>query len=198
MFTGIIAAVGTIAQLEPRGGDLRLTIDAGELSMDDVKLGDSIACNGCCLTAVELNGQQFAVDVSVESLDLTTIGGWQVGSSINLEKAMQAGDRFGGHMVSGHVDGLGEVVSRHSDARSERFRLRAPAELARYIAPKGSITIDGTSLTVNVVEGAEFEICIIPHTIDNTIIGTYQAGSAVNLEVDLVARYLERLLAERD
>ena len=198
MFTGIIAAVGTIAQLEPRGGDLRLTIDAGELSMDDVKLGDSIACNGCCLTAVELNGQQFAVDVSVESLDLTTIGGWQVGSSINLEKAMQAGDRFGGHMVSGHVDGLGEVVSRHSDARSERFRLRAPAELARYIAPKGSITIDGTSLTVNVVDGAEFEICIIPHTIDNTIIGTYQAGSAVNLEVDLVARYLERLLAERD
>ena len=198
MFTGIIAAVGTIAQLEPRGGDLRLTIDAGELSMDDVKLGDSIACNGCCLTAVELNGQQFAVDVSVESLDLTTIGGWQVGSLINLEKAMQAGDRFGGHMVSGHVDGLGEVVSRHSDARSERFRLRAPAELARYIAPKGSITIDGTSLTVNVVEGAEFEICIIPHTIDNTIIGTYQAGSAVNLEVDLVARYLERLLAERD
>lgn len=198
MFTGIIAAVGTIAQLEPRGGDLRLTIDAGELSMDDVKLGDSIACNGCCLTAVQLNGQEFAVDVSVESLDLTTIGGWQVGSSINLEKAMQAGDRFGGHMVSGHVDGLGEVVSRHSDARSERFRLRAPAELARYIAPKGSITIDGTSLTVNVVEGAEFEICIIPHTIDNTIIGTYQAGSAVNLEVDLVARYLERLLAERD
>ncbi|MFW2421384.1 MAG: riboflavin synthase [Porticoccaceae bacterium] len=198
MFTGIIAAVGTIAQLEPRGGDLRLTIDAGELSMDDVKLGDSIACNGCCLTAVELNGQQFAVDVSVESLDLTTIGGWQVGSSINLEKAMQAGDRFGGHMVSGHVDGLGEVVSRHSDARSERFRLRAPAELARYIAPKGSITIDGTSLTVNVVEDAEFEICIIPHTIDNTIIGTYQVGSAVNLEVDLVARYLERLLAERD
>ncbi len=198
MFTGIIAAVGTIAQLEPRGGDLRLTIDAGELSMEDVKLGDSIACNGCCLTAVELNGQQFAVDVSVESLDLTTIGGWQVGSPINLEKAMQAGDRFGGHMVSGHVDGLGEVVSRHSDARSERFRLRAPAELARYIAPKGSITIDGTSLTVNVVDGAEFEICIIPHTIDNTIIGTYQAGSAVNLEVDLVARYLERLLAERD
>ena len=198
MFTGIIAAVGTIAQLEPRGGDLRLTIDAGELSMEDVKLGDSIACNGCCLTAVELNGQQFAVDVSVESLDLTTIGGWQVGSPINLEKAMQAGDRFGGHMVSGHVDGLGEVVSRQSDARSERFRLRAPAELARYIAPKGSITIDGTSLTVNVVDGAEFEICIIPHTIDNTIIGTYQAGSAVNLEVDLVARYLERLLAERD
>lgn len=197
MFTGIIAAVGTIAKLEPRGGDLRLTIDAGALSMEDVKLGDSIACNGCCLTAVELNGQQFAVDVSVESLELTTIGGWQVGSPINLEKAMQAGDRFGGHMVSGHVDGLGEVVSRHSDARSERFRLRAPAELARYIAPKGSITIDGTSLTVNVVEGAEFEICIIPHTIDNTIIGSYQAGSAVNLEVDLVARYLERLLAER-
>jgi len=197
MFTGIIAAVGKIAQLEPRGGDLRLTIDAGALSMGDVKLGDSIACNGCCLTAVELNGQQFAVDVSVESLELTTIGGWQVGSPINLEKAMQAGDRFGGHMVSGHVDGLGEVVSRHSDGRSERFRLRVPAELARYIAPKGSITIDGTSLTVNVVDGAEFEICIIPHTIDNTIIGSYQAGSAVNLEVDLVARYLERLLSER-
>ena len=197
MFTGIIAALGEIAELQPRDGDLRLTIDAGALPMADVKLGDSIACNGCCLTVVELRGQQFAVDVSVESLDLTTIGRWQLGSRINLEKAMQAGDRFGGHMVSGHVDGLGEVVSRHSDARSERFRLRAPAALARYIAPKGSITIDGTSLTVNVVEGSEFEICIIPHTLDNTIIGGYQPGTAVNLEVDLVARYLERLLAER-
>ncbi|TFH67799.1 riboflavin synthase [Gammaproteobacteria bacterium LSUCC0057] len=197
MFTGIIAALGEITELQPRDGDLRLTIDAGALPMADVKLGDSIACNGCCLTVVELRGQQFAVDVSVESLDLTTIGRWQLGSRINLEKAMQAGDRFGGHMVSGHVDGLGEVVSRHSDARSERFRLRAPAALARYIAPKGSITIDGTSLTVNVVEGSEFEICIIPHTLDNTIIGGYQPGTAVNLEVDLVARYLERLLAER-
>jgi len=198
MFTGIIAAVGKIAALEPRGGDLRLSIDASGLDMADVKLGDSIACNGCCLTVVEQSGQQFAVDVSVESLDLTTIGSWQLGSKINLEKAMQAGDRFGGHMVSGHVDGMGEVVARHSDARSERFRLRVPAELARYIAPKGSITIDGTSLTVNLVEGAEFEICIIPHTIDNTIIGGYQPGTAVNLEVDLVARYLERLLSARD
>ena len=194
MFTGIISAIGDIANLEQRGGDVRLTIRTGNLGLSDVQLGDSIACNGACLTAVELTGEGFIADVSVETLNLTTIGNWKTDSRINLEKAMQASDRFGGHIVSGHVDGIGEVVSMHEDARSWRFRLRAPQELAKYIAHKGSITVDGTSLTVNVVDGAEFELNIVPHTMTHTVMGDYQVGTKVNLEVDLVARYLERLL----
>lgn len=194
MFTGIISAIGDIANLEQRGGDVRLTIRSGNLGLSDVQLGDSIACNGACLTAVELTADGFVADVSVETLNLTTIGQWQTGSRINLEKAMQATDRFGGHIVSGHVDGIGEVVSLHEDARSWRFRLRAPEELAKYIAHKGSITVDGTSLTVNIVDGCEFELNIVPHTMTHTIMGDYQVGTKVNLEVDLVARYLERLL----
>jgi riboflavin synthase len=194
MFTGIISAIGDIANLEQRGGDVRLTIRTGNLGLSDVQLGDSIACNGACLTAVELTGEGFIADVSVETLNLTTIGNWKTDSRINLEKAMQASDRFGGHIVSGHVDGIGEVVSLHEDARSWRFRLRAPQELAKYIAHKGSITVDGTSLTVNVVDGAEFELNIVPHTMTHTVMGDYQVGTKVNLEVDLVARYLERLL----
>jgi riboflavin synthase len=194
MFTGIISAIGDIAQLEQRGGDVRLTIRSGNLSLADVQLGDSIACNGACLTAVELTGEGFVADVSVETLNLTTIGNWQTGSRINLEKAMQASDRFGGHIVSGHVDGIGEVISLHEDARSWRFRIRAPRDLAKYIAHKGSITVDGTSLTINKVEGAEFELNIVPHTMTHTVMGDYQVGTKVNLEVDLVARYLERLL----
>jgi riboflavin synthase len=194
MFTGIISAIGNVVGLEPRGGDVRLTIETGGLSLADVSLGDSIACNGACLTAVELTGQGFVADVSVETLNLTTIGNWKAGSRVNLEKAMQATDRFGGHIVSGHVDGIGEVVALEGDARSWRFRLRAPREIAKYIAHKGSITVDGTSLTVNVVEGSEFELNIVPHTMLHTVIGDYKAGTKVNLEVDLVARYLERLL----
>ncbi|MDC3261556.1 riboflavin synthase [bacterium] len=194
MFTGIISAIGDIAQLEQRGGDVRLTIRSGNLSLADVQLGDSIACNGACLTAVELTGEGFVADVSVETLNLTTIGNWQTGSRINLEKAMQASDRFGGHIVSGHVDGIGEVISLHEDARSWRFRIRAPRDLAKYIAHKGSITVDGTSLTINKVEGAEFELNIVPHTMTHTVMGDYQVGTKLNLEVDLVARYLERLL----
>jgi len=194
MFTGIISAIGDIANLEQRGGDVRLTIRTGNLGLSDVQLGDSIACNGACLTAVELTGEGFVADVSVETLNLTSIGNWQVGARINLEKAMQASDRFGGHIVSGHVDGIGEVVSLHEDARSWRFRLRAPRELAKYIAHKGSITVDGTSLTVNIVDGAEFELNIVPHTMTHTVMSDYQLGTKVNLEVDLVARYLERLL----
>jgi riboflavin synthase len=194
MFTGIISAIGDIANLEQRGGDVRLTIRTGDLGLADVQLGDSIACNGACLTAVELTGEGFVADVSVETLNLTTIGNWTVGARINLEKAMQASDRFGGHIVSGHVDGIGEVVSLHEDARSWRFRMRAPSELAKYIAHKGSITVDGTSLTVNIVDGAEFELNIVPHTMLHTVMGDYKVGSKVNLEVDLVARYLERLL----
>lgn len=194
MFTGIISAIGDIAELEQRDGDVRLTIRTGNLSLADVHLGDSIACNGACLTAVELTGEGFIADVSVETLNLTTIVNWQVGNRINLEKAMQASDRFGGHIVSGHVDGIGEVVSLYEDARSWRFRIRVPRELAKYIAHKGSITVDGTSLTINKVEGAEFELNIVPHTMTHTVMGDYKVGTKVNLEVDLVARYLERLL----
>ena len=194
MFTGIISAIGDITNLEERAGDARLTIRTGNLSLTDVQLGDSIACNGACLTVIELTSQGFVADVSVETLNLTTIGNWQTGSRINLEKAMRATDRLGGHIVSGHIDGIGEVVALEEDARSWRFRIRVPREIAKYIAHKGSITLDGTSLTVNIVDGAEFELNIIPHTMTHTVMGDYKIGSKVNLEVDLVARYLERLL----
>lgn len=193
MFTGIISAIGEIAELEHRQGDVRISIHAPELGFDDVRLGDSIACNGVCLTAVELIANGFIADVSVETLSLTTIEHWALNSRINLEKAMQASDRFGGHIVSGHVDGIGEVVSLHEDARSWRFTIKAPDNLAKYIAQKGSITVDGTSLTVNVVNGSEFELNIVPHTMIHTVISDYQVGTKVNLEVDLIARYLERL-----
>ena len=194
MFTGIIEAVGEIVACEPRGGDVRLQVKTNDLDLSDVSLGDSIATNGVCLTVIELPDDGYVADVSVESLALTTIGEWQGGMPVNLEKALTPQTRLGGHMVSGHVDAVGEVVSRHPDARSERFRLRAPPELAKYITHKGSITVDGTSLTVNKVEGAEFELNIVPHTLEKTVMGTYQPGTKVNLEVDLIARYLERLL----
>ncbi|EDY86741.1 riboflavin synthase, alpha subunit [gamma proteobacterium HTCC5015] len=194
MFTGIIQAVGRVAAAENKGGDLRLHIDTADLPMEGVELGDSIAVNGVCLTAVDLLDRGFWADVSRETLNLTSLAGIGAGRRVNLEKAMTPTTHFGGHIVSGHVDGLGEVVSRHSDGRSERFVLRAPDELARYIAKKGSITVDGTSLTVNEVKGADFELNIVPHTLEHTIMGDYQAGSKVNLEVDVVARYLERLL----
>ena len=193
MFTGIISAIGKIAELEHRQGDVRISIHAPELGFADVRLGDSIACNGVCLTAVELIEQGFIADVSVETLSLTTIEHWKVGTGINLEKAMQVSDRFGGHIVSGHVDGIGEVVSLHEDARSWRFTIKAPDNLAKYIAQKGSITVDGTSLTVNLVKGAAFELNIVPHTMVHTVISDYTVGTKVNLEVDLIARYLERL-----
>ncbi len=194
MFTGIIQAVGEVRTLESRGGDLRLHIRGGGLDMGDVALGDSIAVNGVCLTAVELPGYGFAADVSNETLSLTSLGRLKPGSRVNLEKALTLQTRLGGHLVSGHVDGLGEVIERRDDARSVRFRVRAPDELARYIAHKGSITVDGTSLTVNAVAGDVFELNIVPHTLQETIMSEYQPGRQVNLEVDLVARYLERLL----
>lgn len=194
MFTGIIEAVGTLTAVEPKNGDLRLRVKTNDLDLLDVQLGDSIATNGVCLTVVELPGDGYWADVSVETLDNTTLRDWKIGMRVNLEKALTPQTRLGGHMVSGHVDAVGEVVSRHKDARSERFRLRAPDELAKYIAHKGSITIDGTSLTVNAIDGAEFELNIVPHTIAKTVMGDYAAGSKVNLEVDLIARYLERLL----
>lgn len=194
MFTGIIEVVGQVVAVQPRNGDLRLRIKTGGLDLADVHLGDSIATNGVCLTVVELPGDGYWADVSRETLDNTTIPQWRVGQNVNLEKALTPQTRLGGHIVSGHVDGVGEVVSRHPDARSERFRLRAPKALAKYIAHKGSITVDGTSLTVNAVDGAEFELNIVPHTLAHTIMGEYQPGSPINLEVDVLARYLERLM----
>ena len=194
MFTGIIQAVGELAALEPRGGDLRLRIRTGKLPLDDVALGDSIAANGVCLTVTELPGDGYWADVSVETLNATTLGGLAVGARVNLEKALTPASRLGGHIVSGHVDGVGEVVSLAEDARSWRFVFRAPDALARYIAHKGSICVDGTSLTVNAVHGAEFDLNIIPQTMAETIFGAYEPGTRVNLEVDLIARYLERLV----
>ncbi|WP_043319268.1 riboflavin synthase [Microbulbifer sp. HZ11] len=194
MFTGIVEAVGEITALQPKGGDLRLRVKTGKLDLSDVKLGDSIATNGVCLTVVDLPGDGYWADVSAETLAVATLQDWKLGDRVNLEKALTPQTRLGGHMVSGHVDGIGEVVWRKQTARAEQFRLRAPAELAKYIAHKGSITVDGTSLTVNAVDGAEFELTIVPHTIAETVIGGYQAGTKVNLEVDLIARYLERLL----
>lgn len=194
MFTGIIEALGKVVALQPQNGDLRLRIHTGSLDLADVRLGDSIATNGVCLTVVDLPGDGYWADVSRETLDNTTLPGWKVGQAVNLEKALTPQTRLGGHIVSGHVDGVGEVIARYPDARSERFRLRAPKELAKYIAHKGSITIDGTSLTVNKIDGAEFELNIVPHTLKWTIMGSYAQGSKVNLEVDVLARYLERLM----
>ena len=194
MFTGIIEAVGEIAERQRRGGDVRLRVRTGKLDLGDVALGDSIAVNGVCLTVVELPGDGFAADVSRETLSLTSLGQLQSGSRVNLEKALTLATRLGGHLVSGHVDGMGTVIKRHDDARSVRFTIEAPDELARYIAHKGSITVDGTSLTVNAVEGRRFELNIVPHTLLETIMDGYRPGRRVNLEVDLVARYLERLL----
>ncbi len=193
MFTGIIEAIGTVKSIEPRGGDVRLQIQTGKLDLSDVKIGDSICTSGCCLTVVELPGDGYVADVSVESLKLTTIGDWQVGSEVNLEKSLTPATRMGGHMVSGHVDDTAEVLSRESSARAEIFWIRAPQRLARYIAQKGSIAVDGISLTVNDVKGADFCLTIVPHTLQETVMDNYQAGTRVNLEVDLIARYLERL-----
>lgn len=194
MFTGIIEQLGKVIALTPKSGDLRIHIQVPELDWSDVSLGDSIATNGVCLTVVELSGNGYWADVSRETLDVTTVKLWQIGSCVNIEKALTPQTRLGGHIVSGHVDGIGEVVERRPDARSERFTLRAPKNIARYIATKGSITIDGTSLTVNKVDKELFDINIVPHTLEKTVIGDYKPGTQVNLEVDVLARYLERLL----
>lgn len=194
MFTGIIEAIGEVVSLQPKNGDLRLRVKTNNLDLSDVRLGDSIATNGVCLTVVDLPGDGYWADVSRETLDNTSLPEWKVGQRVNLEKALTPQTRLGGHIVSGHVDGVGEVVSRNPDARSERFRIRAPDALAKYIAHKGSITVDGTSLTVNKVEGAEFELNIVPHTLQMTIMDSYRTGTKLNLEVDVLARYLERLM----
>lgn len=194
MFTGIIEAVGTVRGIEPRGGDVRLSIATGKLDLSDVKLGDSIATNGVCLTAVVLPGDGFVADVSTETLARSTLKSLKVGDRVNLEKALMPQSRLGGHIVSGHVDGIGEVVGRDVSARAVLFRIKAPDELAKYIAEKGSITSDGISLTVNGLRGAEFDLTIVPHTVQETNIAGWTVGTKVNLEVDVIARYLERLL----
>ncbi len=194
MFTGIIAAQGRIEKSTTREGDLHLQVATEKLDLSDVNLGDSIAINGVCLTVVEQAAASVSFDVSRESLERTSLGGVKVGSKVNLEKALAVGDRLGGHFVSGHVDGLGKVLSLQEDARSVQFRFETPAGLMRYIAEKGSICIDGVSLTVNTIGSDWFEVNIIPHTMQETIMHTYRVGQKVNLEVDLIARYLERLM----
>jgi riboflavin synthase len=198
VFTGIVQDMGRIVALEPRAGDVRLRVAVERLPLDAVRSGDSIAVSGVCLTVVEHDAGGFAADVSNETLSLTTLGDLAPGARVNLEPALRAGDPLGGHLVSGHVDGIGRVVSLAQDARSWRIRFEAPPELARYIARKGSIAIDGVSLTVNEVEGREFGINIIPHTFEVTTIGGYAPGRRVNLEVDTIARYVERLMTAGD
>lgn len=197
MFTGIIEAVGEVAALQMRSGDLRLYIRSGDLPLAEVKLGDSIASNGVCLTVVDLPGDGFWADVSRETLAHSSFAEAKTGMAVNLERAMLASSRFDGHIVSGHVDGVGTIVAMQRDARSLRLTIDAPENLARYIAQKGSICVDGVSLTVNRVDGASFELNIVPHTAAETTIASYRVGSRVNLEVDVVARYLERLLDAR-
>ena len=198
MFTGIIEAIGTVVAIQPKQGDIRLRINTGQLDLSDVKLGDSIATNGVCLTVVDLPGDGFWADVSQESITHTNITDWKIGKKVNLEQALTLATRLGGHIVTGHVDGLGTIVSRNEDARSVRFKVKAPATISKYIADKGSVTVDGVSLTVNAVEGTGentiFDLNIVPHTAQETIIQGYQSGTKVHLEVDIIARYLERML----
>ena len=194
MFTGIIKARGEIAAMERRGGDVRLRVRSDGMPWGDYELGESIAVNGVCLTAVALHADGFDTDVSVETLDVTALGRLAVGSAVNLEPALSLGDRLGGHLVSGHVDCTGKVTSRRDDARSIRLAIDIPRDYARYVARKGSVCVDGVSLTINEVSGTTFDLNIIPHTAEVTIIGSYTVGTIVNIEVDLLARYIERLL----
>ena len=195
MFTGIIRDVGRIVTLESLGGDTRLTVGVDRLDLSRTAIGDSIAVAGVCLTVVALQPRAFSADVSRETLSLTTIGDWRVGRRVNLEPALRAGDALGGHLVSGHVDGVAEICERADEARSQRFRIRVPAALARYVARKGSVALDGVSLTVNAAEQQEFEVNLVPHTLAVTTLAGLAVGERVNLEVDVIARYTERLLA---
>jgi len=194
MFTGIVQAVGRISRLEPRGGDVELVVETGGLDVGRCEVGDSIAVSGACLTATRIEPGSFVADVSRETLDKTILGGLVPGDPVNLELALRAGQPLGGHYVTGHVDGVAEVVDVTEDARSWRVRFRVPASLARYIAPKGSATIDGVSLTINEVQDQVFGVNLIPHTLEVTTLGTLVPGRRVNLEVDIIARYVERLL----
>lgn len=198
MFTGIIAGVGSIARREPIGGDVRFHIHVGNLPFDAVALGESIAVKGVCLTVIAFDAASFQADASTETLGLTTLGALGEGAVVNLERAMRPSDRFGGHIVSGHVDGVGTVESIVEDARALRWRFAAPAALLRYVARKGSICVDGVSLTVNAVDDAGFEVALIPHTVAHTAFAHTGVGDAVNLEIDVIARYAERLLGAGD
>ncbi|MDD4977422.1 MAG: riboflavin synthase [Gallionella sp.] len=195
MFSGIIADVGRITNTADREGGLRLTIDTNALGLDDVLLGDSIAVNGVCLTVIALDGYAFTVDVSRETLDCT-VGLDTLGAAVNLEKALRLSDRLGGHLVSGHVDGVGDVIAFDDLGESWKLTIRAPQALAKFIAPKGSVTVNGVSLTTNRVEGSEFDLNLIPHTLQMTNLKNLVAGAQVNLEVDLIARYVERMLGK--
>ena len=194
MFTGIVLDTGRVESLTPRGGDVRLAIRVSRLDLARTAIGDSICVQGCCVTAVALSGQVFEADLSRETLALTTLGSLAVGTAVNLEPALRVGDALGGHLVSGHVDGVATVVAVTTDARSTRVVIEVPPELARYIARKGSVAVDGVSLTVNEVAGARFGVNLIPHTGDVTTLGSLVPGARVNLEIDQVARYVERLL----
>lgn len=195
MFTGLVEGVGRLDARESRGGDARLRIAAGTLPFEGVALGESIAVNGVCLTVIAFDAGGFEADASNETLALTTLGALPVGHPLNLERAMRPDDRLGGHLVSGHVDGVGRVLSVLPDARAQRWRFAAPPALLRYVAQKGSICVDGVSLTVNAVDDAGFEVALVPHTVAHTAFSATVAGDPVNLEVDLVARYVERLLS---
>jgi len=194
VFTGIIQAIGSVAHSEPRDGDVRLTVACGDLDLAHTATGDSIAVNGVCLTAIELNQQEFVADVSVETLNQTSLGALAAGSPVNLETALTLNTALGGHLVSGHVDGLGTLLEMHTDARSIRYRFEVSPDIQHYIAIKGSVTVDGCSLTVNGIDGNRFDVNIVPHTQQKTVFQFYKTGCRVNIEVDIIARYLERLL----
>jgi riboflavin synthase len=194
VFTGIVQDVGRVLASESRGGDVRLTIGCERLDLASARVGDSLCVQGCCLTAIELGAKTFSADVSRETLTLTTLGDLQPGAAVNLEPALRAGDPLGGHLVSGHIDGVGRITAVASEARSQRLTIAAPAGLARYLAAKGSIAVDGVSLTINSVAGASFGVNIIPHTQSATTLGQLAAGARVNLEVDQIARYVHRLM----
>ncbi|MEZ9230448.1 riboflavin synthase [Vibrio amylolyticus] len=194
MFTGIVETVGTLAAITPKGEDISVTVNVGTLDMSDVQLGDSIATNGVCLTVVAFNANSYTADLSVETLNKTGFTDYQAGDRVNLEKAMLPTTRFGGHIVSGHVDGVGEIVERHQVGRAIEFWVAMPTELSKYVAEKGSITVDGISLTVNDLRKNAFKLTIVPHTGEETTINDFQVGRKVNLEVDVLARYMERLL----
>ena len=198
MFTGIIKAIGTVERIEPQGGDLRLTITSSGLPWQEFAVGESIAVNGVCLTATGYTNSGFATDVSVETMNVTSLKNLAAGSKVNLEPSVSLGERLGGHLVSGHVDCVAVIKARDSDARSVKLDIEVPPEYRRYIARKGSVCVDGVSLTVNAVSANTFSVNIIPHTAAETIIGDYQAGTTVNIEVDILARYLERLLETND
>jgi len=198
MFTGIIQSIGKIISITPGSVDTRLSIGVGSMPFGDVEMGESISINGACMTVVAFDKNSFSADVSRESLAMTTLGRLKTGSAVNLERAMRLSDRLGGHLVSGHVDGVGQISQRVTEGQSVRFGIRVPDELSKYIAHKGSVCIDGVSLTVNEVNKNEFSLQIIPHTLQETIFSDYRVGDDVNIEVDIIARYLERLLVTNE